>query len=146
MKKLAIILILIAGAFFSLLIAAPALNDNTAEKTAKELSDIPLPDETELLETVYRAGKLAGNGNGTQYFGAILIKSNLSLEELREYYAGFAKNEWECIVEKQTGADIKAIEHGRLVFQTDIGDDHYYIVYSWGERDSFLAEWDIRGH
>lgn len=68
------------------------------------------------------------------------------MEELKEYYLSFSENEWECIVEKQTGTDIKVIEHGRLTFKTDIEGDNYYIVYSWGENDAVFGEWDIRGH
>ena len=48
----------------------------------KELCETPLPEKTELIESISRAGKLTGNGNGMQYFGAILIRSDLSLEEL----------------------------------------------------------------
>lgn len=146
MKKVLAIVVLIAVIFLSALICTPAVNDNTAKETANELLDIPLPDHTEFVETVYKAGKLVGNGNGMQYFGAILIKSELSLEELKEYYLSFSENEWECIVEKQTGTDIKVIEHGRLTFKTDIEGDNYYIVYSWGENDAVFGEWDIRGH
>lgn len=146
MKKVLAIVVLIAVIFLSALIYTPVVNDNTAKETANELLDIPLPDHTEFVETVYKAGKLVGNGNGMQYFGAILIKSELPLEELKEYYLSFSENEWECIVEKQTGTDIKVIEHGRLTFKTDIEGDNYYIVYSWGENDAVFGEWDIRGH
>ncbi len=69
--------------FLSVLVAAPIVNDNIAKKTANKLADLPLPNNTEFIEMVYIAGKLVGNGNGMQYFGAILIKSELSLEELK---------------------------------------------------------------
>ena len=36
-----------------------------------------------------------------QYFGAILIKSELSLEELDAYYSDYRRNEWEYLVEIQ---------------------------------------------
>ena len=35
-----------------------------------------------LIESLSEAGRLTGNGNGLQYFGAVLIRSELSLEEL----------------------------------------------------------------
>ena len=128
------------------LITVPIVNSNVAKKTAKELVNLPLPENTEYIEDIYKAGKLVGNGNGMQYFGAILIKSELSLEELREYYLGFAEHEWECVVEEQTGTEIKIIEHGRLAFNADVDGGHYYIVYSWGDNDSIFHEFDIRGH
>ena len=128
------------------LIIVPIVNSNVAKKTAKGLVNLPLPENTEYIEDIYKAGKLVGNGNGMQYFGAILIKSELSLEELREYYLGFAEHEWECVVEEQTCTEIKIIEHGILAFKTDVDGTHYYIVYSWGDNDSIFHEFDIRGH
>lgn len=141
MKKVLAIVVLIAVIFLSVLIYTPVVNNNTARKTANELLDIPLPDDTEFIETVYKAGKLVGNGNGMQYFGAILIKSELSLEELKEYYLSFSENEWECIVENQTGTDIKVIEHGRLTFKTDI-EGIIIILYIHGEKMTpFFVNW-----
>lgn len=147
MKKiLAVFVPIIVCILICFLIAAPIVNSNAAKETANELANLPLPDNTEYIEDIYKAGKLVGNGNGMQYFGAILIKSELSLEELKEYYAGFAEHEWECVVEEQTGTEIEMIEHERLAFKTNVDGIHYYIVYSWGNNNSFFHEFDIRGH
>ncbi|MCI8427399.1 MAG: hypothetical protein HFJ03_07705 [Lachnospira sp.] len=147
MKKLLITIILIVVIIFlSVLVAAPIVNDNIAKKTADKLVDLPLPSNTEFIETVYLAGKLVGNGNGMQYFGAILIKSGLSLEELKEYYLKFAKDEWECMVERQIDTDIKIIEHRKVTFKTNVEGDNYYIIYSWGSNNTIFHEFDIRGH
>ena len=56
-------------------------------------------------------GNLTGNGNGMQYFGAILIRSDLSLEELDAYYSDHRSNEWEYLVEIQEGQSIDVIDH-----------------------------------
>lgn len=49
-----------------------------------------------MIESLSQAGKLTGNGNGMQYFGAILIRSELSLEELETYVANDgARGEYE---------------------------------------------------
>lgn len=147
MKK--VLIFIAAGlvlAILSVLIAAPIINDSVSKKTADELACLPLPASTELVETVHKSGKLVGNGNGMQYFGAILIKSELAENELREYYSAFAEDEWDCLVEKQTDKNIKVIEHGELAFKTDIEGDNYYIVYSWGDNDTIFHELDIRGH
>ncbi len=147
MKKLLITIILIVVIIFlSVLVAAPIVNDNIAKKTADKLVDLPLPSNTEFIEIVYLAGKLVGNGNGMQYFGAILIKSGLSLEELKEYYLKFAKDEWECMVERQIDTDIKIIEHRKVTFKTNVEGDNYYIIYSWGSNNTIFHEFDIRGH
>lgn len=140
MKKVSVIIILIV--VFALLPACgavPIVNNNTAKKIAYELAQLPLPSSTELIETVYKAGKLVGCGNGMQYFGAILIESELSLEELKEYYLQFAGSEWECVVEHQLDADVKIIEHGVLTFKTDIEEENYDIVYSWGHAISHVS-------
>lgn len=147
MKKILTFMVLtVAAVLLFLLAAAPIINDGISEKTANELAALPLPDDTEFIEAVHKAGKLVGNGNGMQYFGAILIKSGLSMEELKEHYSNFAENEWECVVERQTEADIKIIEHGPLAFKTEIAGDGYYIVYSWGDNNTVFHGLDIRGH
>ena len=110
------------------------------------LCETPLPEQTELIEAISQTGKLTGNGNGMQYFGAILIKSELSLEELETYYSDYRSNEWEYLVEIQEGQSIKVIEHEALQFSEEIEDSGYYIVYSWGSGNSLLKELDIRGH
>ena len=53
-----------------------------------------MPERTEIIDSVSLAGKLVGNGNGVQYFGAILLKSKLSLNDLEDYYSVYQKNEW----------------------------------------------------
>ena len=147
MKKLLVTIILtVVIIFLSVLVVAPIVNDNIAKKTADKLVDLPLPSNTEFIETVHIAGKLVGNGNGMQYFGAILIKSELSLEEVKEYYSEFADSEWKCIVENQTNMDIGMIEHTKLSFKADIEGNDYYIVYSWGNNNTIFHELDIRGH
>lgn len=147
MKKLSVTVILIIFiGLLAVLAASPVINNRMAKNTADKLVDLPLPDDTEFIESIYRAGKLVGNGNGMQYFGAILIKSELPVEKLKEYYLSFAGNEWECMVEKQTDADIKIIEHAQLTFKTDVKGDGYYIVYSWGDNNTVFHEFDIRGH
>lgn len=138
----AVIMILGIG----LCILAPIINNHAAEQVAEELQSLPLPEKTELVEAQSAAGKLVGNGNGMQYFGAILIKSELSSATLETYYAGYAKEEWECVVEKQEDKAIRVIEHGNLNFETEINSEDFYIVYSWGSNDSIFHELDLRGH
>lgn len=145
-KVSVIIVLIVVFAFLSVCGVAPIVNNHTAKKTAYELVQLPLPNSTELIETVYKAGKLVGCGNGMQYFGAILIESELSLEELKEYYLQFVDSEWECVVEHQVDADVKIIEHGALTFKTDVEGENYYIIYSWGHGNEFFSEFDIRGH
>ena len=81
MKKLKLVGILVAVVLIGGVISISFINNNIAYKVEKELCETPLPEKTELIESISRAGKLTGNGNGMQYFGAILIQSELSLKE-----------------------------------------------------------------
>ena len=146
MKKIKLVGILAAVVLIGSVISIPLINNHTAYKVEKALCEIPLPEETELIESLSQAGKLTGNGNGIQYFGAILIKSELSLEELETYYSDYRSNEWECLVETQEGQSIEVIDHETLQFSEKIDDGGYYIVYSWESGNSLLKELDIRGH
>ena len=146
MKKIKLVGILAAVVLIGGSLSIPLLNNHIAYKVEKALCEIPMPEETELIESLSQAGKLTGNGNGMQYFGAILIRSELSLEELDAYYSDYRSNEWEYLVEIQEGQSIEVIEHKALQFSEEIEDGGYYIVYSWGSGNSLLEELDIRGH
>ena len=136
------LIVLILAAF----VLVPVYNNYCAYNVEKMLCETPLPEQTELIEAISQTGKLTGNGNGMQYFGAILIKSELSLEELETYYSDYRSNEWECLVETQEGQSIEVIDHETLQFSEKIDDSGYYIVYSWGSGNFLLKELDIRGH
>ena len=97
MKKLKLVGILAAVVLIGGVISIPLINNYTAYKVERALCEIPLPEEAELIESLSQAGKLTGNGNGMQYFGAILIRSDLSLKELDAYYSGYRSNEWDCL-------------------------------------------------
>lgn len=138
--------VLLCTLILFLAVIIPLRNDYIALKTAKDIISLPLPDNTEMIESKSMAGKLAGNGNGIQYFGAILIKSSLSLDELRQYYSAYADNDWTYCVETQQTSNIDVIEHGHLSFDTHIQEEGYYIVYSWGSEKGSFNDFDIRGH
>lgn len=115
MKKIIVIgASIVFCVILTFLIVTPIANNNVAKKTAKELSDLSLPQNTEYIEAVYKAGKLTGNGNGNgmQYFGAIPIQSELNLDELKEFYL----NKSNCGVKQQTTSEIGIIEHADLAF------------------------------
>ena len=149
MKKSAIVLGVMALVLFLFLLSVPVVNDRVADQTAERVKKITLPTDTQYVESFSRAGKLVGNGNGMQYLGGILIRSDLSLEELQAYYAQYAQNEEECVVERQTDNDIGFVEHGTVSLNTGIEGDHYFIVYTWGSNDTILGAFDLfdlRGH
>ena len=81
-------------------------NNCIADSIEKDLRAIELPENTRLVESVSIAGKMFGNGNGMQYIGVILVESDMSPEELEEYYMTHGKSVGEYLsVRKQDGQE-----------------------------------------
>ncbi len=144
MKKISLLIVLAAVLLVTAFcVSISAVNDLHAKKVADGLAALPLPENTRIAEQKSIADKLWGSGNGMDYFGALLLESELSLEELQAHYA-------DSVVKKQSGQRIEVIEHGNYVFKTEVSSDGYYIVYALGGRNSPLielyAELDLRGH
>lgn len=136
-----------------IIIVAPILiyilNDRVANNTKKELLNVKLPNNTEIVDSILIAGKLTGNGNGMQYLGAILVKTDLSEEELKKYYNQYKKDEFSFLVEKQNSKKLKMIDNGSYWFEKYNENDRekYFTIYSWGEsKKELLTEFDLRGH
>ena len=147
MKKYVISVIIVAIVAVALLvgfiISIPLVNNGSAKDVEKSLTDIALPEDTELVESISEAGKLVGNGNGMQYFGAILVKSELSEEELNAYYSEKLDG---AVVKEQKTQNIEFL-HGFVSFETELDEnDNYYIVYCFGSGIFPFSELDIRGH
>lgn len=128
-------------------------NNIIASNTKKVLESTPLPENTEIVDSISIAGKLVGNGNGMQYFGAILISTNLSENELNKYYEPYRSNDWSFLVNKQNSSKIDVIDNSEYTFKNynDKEKNKYYIVYSWGTAKNvflgdILVNFDIRGH
>ena len=139
MKKIIIPVAIISFIIGFVVMFIPLSNDRAARNVEQQLVSITLPENTELVESVSKAGKLTGNGNGMQYFGAMLIKSDLTPDELSDFYSG-------AVVKKQTSQKIEVVEHEQMSFETVIDGDDYYIVYMFDGSSSFFANLDIRGH
>lgn len=143
-------MIAVAVLMLVIALAIPVANNAVALGVENELKQIPLPEQTELVESTSVAGKLIGNGNGMQYFGAILIKSDLPVDQLNAHYAAYRADPFDCMVEQQTSASIEAGGmNGTLSFRAEPEVTGYYVVYSWGDAPDWL--WDIlnldlRGH
>jgi len=138
-------LILLSAVLF-FLFGVPVVNDLTAVGVKNALCALPLPEQTERIDAVAKAGKLVGNGNGMQFFGAILIKSELSEQELAAFYRPFAANEWSCQVVRQISPRIESIELDTVSFKAFPDSGSYYRVQTWGDSPFALRDWDLRGH
>lgn len=126
----------------------PVVNNWTAKKVEQDLLALSIPEATEVIDSISKAGKITGNGNGMQYFGAILVKSELSIDELNIFYEQFRNNEWDCIVVNQKQPQIDFFEYyDELRFsEYDNEKGDFFIIYSWGDGISPFDELDLRGH
>ena len=138
--------------FFAL--GIPIINNAIALGIEGDLKRMPLPTDTAVIESTSVAGKLTGNGNGMQYFGAVLLKSDLTLEELYDHYRPYRIGLNDCLIEVQTDATVRPrgeVMHGAsdLAFFTDVQGEGYYILYTWGSAPDWardLLDTDLRGH
>lgn len=140
-KAIMCILILIPIAIIAFYILGAVANDFSAKEALNEIKEIPLPEQTEIIDEISIAGKLVGNGNDMQYLGAVWIKSNLPFWQLEDYYLDFG-----CIVKEQATCEISIIEHGEYKFDAEKPKGRCYIVYAWGSGDGFFEYFDLRGH
>lgn len=130
MRKGSNILLIIFVIMLLFLISCPIINNISANRITADIESVPLPQDTQIVERFSQAGKLVGNGNGMQFFGAILIESELSLEDLNTHYSLYRETPWEYIVEVQDTQNIDVIEHGIFTLKTDVSNRKCYIVYS----------------
>lgn len=130
---------------FSSLFIIPLANNVRLHKQEKVLADIKLPEKTQLIEKQSVCGKLNGNGNGMNYLATILVKSNLSLQDLHDYYS-----DYEVIEQNNTYLESEYLDHASIKYDklNDIKDfNGYYVILSYQSADlESIWEWDIRGH
>lgn len=145
-KSKKILLIIFLSIIILIIFFIPITNNFIAWRVESKIKNIPLPQDTKIIDSISVAGKQTGNGNGMQYFGAILVKSDLDLIELEEYYKNYREDEWSLNIKKQNTAKIDVIEHGDYSFDTKESLENCYIVYSWEGSKLEILSLDIRGH
>lgn len=66
------------------------LNNYHAYQFGKQLTQLALPPQTKKIGHVYTAyGNLVGQSNKGVYFGGILVQSDLSIDQLSQYYSKY---------------------------------------------------------
>jgi len=123
------------------------------ERICKTLTDefvsiISASDNAKILETKSAHGKLNGNGNGTQYFGAVLAEKN-SINNLdgliAELSYKFEIVEWCEQTSKQI--DSKYLEHFNLEYDINIPNECDYItIYFFNSSHPDSSVFDLSGH
>ena len=143
MNKAIIVFLVVIVLIVGFIISIPLVNNYSANNVEQELLRIALPDNTEMIESLSIAGKVVGNGTGMQYFGAILIKSEKTLDELSAYYL----NKLDGILVKEQKSKEIEFTHGDVSFSSNINEEgNYFIVYLFGDGIFPFSELDIRGH
>lgn len=135
-----------------LYIALVITNDGIARRIEKDLSKFIPPTNTVLVDSISIAGKLTGNGNGMQYMGSILVTSDLSKEELFEYYS----QHFDDIEVREQETEVLDFINTRNYSFKLFSDPNatYYSITCWdanrgGQFNDFitqLLDLDIRGH
>ncbi len=129
-------------------LAVPVANNAVAMGVAREMQALPLPSDTTLIDSTSLSGRFGDTAGHVQYFAALLIKSDRSVEQLRAHYAGYT--DYSLIayrVEKQVGRDISVLQDVNLAFHEDVADEGYYIVYTTrtgGHALQFWLDMDVR--
>lgn len=151
-RKIFIILLIVIIALTTIFYLAIVITNNSiANKIEKDLVSYELPTNTKLIDSLSAAGKLTGSGNGMQYMGAILVESDLSKEELKEYYS----SQFDYIeVNQQETVNLSVIQNVSFNADIDSGEKTYYSIICWddqrremfGDFVSKLLDFDIRGH
>ncbi|MBQ9860522.1 MAG: hypothetical protein IJO76_07625 [Clostridia bacterium] len=143
------LMLFIAALLLIVALLIPVINNFVAAAVMHDLEALPLPPATVLSDSVSMAGKLSGAGNGMQYFGGVLLQSDLTLEELENYYLSYQEGLFDCRIKAQKGSAVAQIEHESLTFSVDVQGDDWYILYTWGSVPNWAADWlnlDSRGH
>ena len=161
MKKRWPTVLVIMLSLLAALFVMPVINDISLHSFAKQLNEHPLPPITKILEKKEACGKLNGNGNGMDFFACILIQSDLSKADLKQYYKDSSFNTAKPVrknvdqhtvnvnIVQPTGSILQTdyVEHQVITFNslkevTDFSKYYVVMLYDGG----YSADFDLRGH
>ncbi|HOP11610.1 MAG TPA: hypothetical protein PK629_08985 [Oscillospiraceae bacterium] len=146
-KVIKIVVFSLLGLVLIMRLSVPLINNLIAFDVKRKLIALSLPESTQIIDSISCAGKLVGNGNGMQFFGAMLIKSELSQDQLMNYYQTYQDTIPSISVDRQLGNKIESIINRELAFSQTGNVSGYYIVSAFlDESDYFLSDYDLRGH
>ena len=132
-----VVLYILANAFvlFDLFAVSPIAGDKAAKNYLKEIKGIELPRNTEIVKE-YAEYTYYGT-DCEQPFAGIIVRSDLSLEELDEYYAPYRASEEvrekKELSDKTVTNEVKETlkTHGlEIPIDMDFEDGGYYLIYT----------------
>ncbi len=136
------VLVLLVSGPVVLLCFVHVANNVAAHEIERRLVAIPLPPGTELVDSAWAVSRFAGAGNGTQYAGAVLVRSDLSSAALAALYNDGAQNA--RALGETDGRVESALRFGN---EYDLTEPGMFVIAETGEPESaLLASADVRGH
>ena len=135
-------------------VAIRITNNSIAKGLEKELLACEHPTDVDVIDSMSVAGKMEGNGNGMQWFGIILVKSDMTEDMLREWYKNqltTGENEDISVLKQETS---KVFEYSPWNFKNYSDEGNYYQVrlmrysavgFEKSIWESILNS-DLRGH
>jgi hypothetical protein len=81
---LVVVLIVLYSAAFTWLF--PQFHNQTLSRFTSQLTRIPVPENTSLIDTLSQVGQQSGNSDHCDYLGALLLKTELSKSDAERYY------------------------------------------------------------
>ena len=101
--------------FFYFFFGGAICNDIKASRIEKEYAKMELPEKTRRVSTVSYVGNTSGMGNFIEIWAGMVVYSELSAEELEEFYDGYyvaelpigvETTEWQKLNDSTFPADI----------------------------------------
>ncbi len=144
-----------AGAIIAMIVLLPLLalvgtavwvhfaNDAAAQQLESRVQQLPVPAGVEVIDSGWAAQRLSGTGNGMQYAGALLIRSQLDTAKLETAYADISADA------QVIATDDPRIERSTLIFSDrhDLEQPDLFMVMLRNEPPgSSILNLDLRGH
>lgn len=122
--------------FFYFFFGGQILNDAKAHQIEKDMSDMALPADTELVEVNSYVGNTSGTGNHIEIWAGILIHTALDEDTVHNYFDGFTV--------LAVPNDLKYLDYIQLqsLNENDAASGYYVISKYY---DAF-TQMDLRGH
>lgn len=156
-KRISILILFIFTIILFSPIIASISNNILLYNFSNQLNNLKVTSVVTFVENHSICGKLNGNGNGMDYLACVLIKTDLSADELINQFSNqnfeaarsWSNNvvEFDVLPVKKDTLESKHLEHGQINFnslkdETDYKNYYALVIYDGG----YLAGLDIRGH
>lgn len=120
----------------------PIINNAVALGIENKLKDdLAKEEHLRIVDSISAAGRFSPFSKDMQYFGAVLVQSDLSEAELEAYFEeSLFDKKYNCVVEKQTSAEISLSKtHSRVALTFDkFPEGTCYIIYRWDQPPGWV--------